>query len=62
MHSFENRFVIGTSDILFAGMYVSIQPGNFTGCGSEAVKHTHTHTHTHTHSDTHTFTLTHKHK
>ena len=38
MHSIKSRFVIGPSDILFAGVYVSVfQPGNFTGCGSEGV-------------------------
>ena len=36
--SIETRFVIGPSYILSAGVYVSIlQPGNFTGWGSEGV-------------------------
>ena len=35
MHSIESRFVIGPSNILFAGVYV---PGNCTGCGGEGVK------------------------
>ena len=39
MHSIESRFVTGPSNILFAGVYVSIfQPGNFTGWDSEGVK------------------------
>ena len=34
MHSTENRFVIGLSNILFAGVYVcTFQPENFTGYG-----------------------------
>ena len=38
MRSIKSRFVIGPSNILFAGVYVSIfQPGNFTGWGSEGV-------------------------
>ena len=38
-HSIKGGFVIGPSDILFAGVYVSIfQPGNFMGWGSEWVK------------------------
>ena len=38
MHSVESRFVMGPSNILFAGVYVcTFQPGNFTGCGSEGV-------------------------
>ena len=39
MHIVENRFVIGPSNTLSAGMYVcTLHPGNFTGCGSEGVK------------------------
>ena len=39
MHSAKSRFVIGPSNILFAGMYMcTFQPGNFTGWGSERVK------------------------
>ena len=39
MHSIESRFVIGPSNILFAGIYVcNFQPRNFTGWGSEGVK------------------------
>ena len=38
MHSTESRFVIGPSNILFAGMdKCTFQPGNFTGWGSEWV-------------------------
>ena len=38
MHSTESGFVIGPSDTLFAGVYVStFQPRNFTGWGSEGV-------------------------
>ena len=41
--STESRFVIRPSNILFAGVHVSIfQPGNITGRGSEGVpKHWH---------------------
>ena len=36
MHSFESRFIIGPSSILFAGVYVStFQLRNFTGWGNE---------------------------
>ena len=39
MHSTDSRFVIEPSNILFAGVYVSIfQRGNFTGWSSEGVK------------------------
>ena len=39
MHSIKSRFVIGPSNVLFVGMYMStFQPGNFTGCGSKGVK------------------------
>ena len=39
MHSIENRFVIGPSDVLFGGVGVcTFQPGNFTGQGSDGVK------------------------
>ena len=39
MHSTESRFVIGPSNVLFAGVYVyTSQPGNFAGCCSEGVK------------------------
>ena len=39
MCSVESRFVIGSSDILSAGVYVcTFQPGNFTGCGRKGVK------------------------
>ena len=39
MRSTESGFVIGPSNILFAGVYVcTFQPGNFTSCGSEGVK------------------------
>ena len=39
MHSIKSGFVIGSSDILFGGVYVcTFQPGNFTGWGSEGVK------------------------
>ena len=39
MHSIESRFVTGPSNILFAGVYMSIiQPGKFTGWGREGVK------------------------
>ena len=39
MHSTESRFVIGPSNILFAGVYMcTFQPINFTGWGSEGVK------------------------
>ena len=39
MRTIENRFVIGPSNILSASMYVcTLQPGNFTGFGSEGVK------------------------
>ena len=39
LHSVESRFVIGPSNILFAGMYVgTFQTGNFTRLGSEGVK------------------------
>ena len=39
MHSIENRFVTGPSDILSAGVYVfTFQPGNLTSWGSEGVK------------------------
>ena len=32
MHNTESRFLIGLSDILFAGVYVcTFQPGHFTG-------------------------------
>ena len=38
MHSTESGFVIGQSDTLFAGVYVStFQPRNFMGWGSEGV-------------------------
>ena len=38
MHSIESRFVIGQSNILFAGVYVcAFQPGNFTDWGSDGV-------------------------
>ena len=38
MHSTESGFVIGPSDTLFAGVYVStFQPRNFMGWGSEGV-------------------------
>ena len=38
MHSIESRFVIGPSNIPFAGAYVStFQPRNFTGWDSEGV-------------------------
>ena len=38
-HCIERRFVIGPSNILFAGVYVcTFKPGNFTGWGSEGVK------------------------
>ena len=38
MHSIESRLVIGPSNILFAGVYVSIfQPGNFPSWDSEGV-------------------------
>ena len=40
MCSIEIRFVIGPSDILFAGVYVcTFQPQNWTGWGSEGVSH-----------------------
>ena len=39
MHSIESRFVIRSSNIPFAGVYVcTFQPGNFTGCDSKGVK------------------------
>ena len=38
IRSIESRFVIGPSNIPFADM-CTFQPGNFTGCGSEGVKH-----------------------
>ena len=39
MHSTESKFVIGPSNILFAGVYMcTFQPINFTGWGSEGVK------------------------
>ena len=39
MHGTESRFVIGPSNILFSGVYVStFQPGNFAAWGSEGVK------------------------
>ena len=39
-HSIESRFATGPSSILFGGVYVcTFQPGNFTGWGSEEVKH-----------------------
>ena len=42
MRSTESRFVIGSSNTLFAGVYVCIfQPGNLTGWGSEGVKKGH---------------------
>ena len=38
MHSTESRFVIGSSNILFGGVYVcNFQPGNFTGWGREGI-------------------------
>ena len=38
MHSIENRFVIGPSNILFSGVYVcTFQPGSFTGWDVEGV-------------------------
>ena len=40
MHSVKSRFVIGPSNILFAGVYIymcTFQPGNRTGWGSEGV-------------------------
>ena len=38
-YSIESRFVIGPSDILFAGMHVcTFQPANFTGWRIEGVK------------------------
>ena len=38
IHRTESRFVIGPSNTLFAGVYVStFQPGHFTGWGSEGV-------------------------
>ena len=38
LHSTESGFVIGPSNTLFAGVYVStFQPRNFTGWGSEGV-------------------------
>ena len=41
MHNTESRFVIGPSDILFAGVYVcTFQPGKFTGWGSRGVRNT----------------------
>ena len=39
MRRTESRFVIGSSNVLFAGVYVGIfQPGNFTSWGSKGVK------------------------
>ena len=39
MHSIESRFVTGPSNRLSAGVYVcTVQPENFTGCGSDGVK------------------------
>ena len=38
MHSTESRFIIGSSNTLFSGVYGCIfQPGNFRGWGSEGV-------------------------
>ena len=41
MHGIESRFVIGPLNILFAGVHLcgTLQPGNFTGRGSEGVKY-----------------------
>ena len=40
MRGTESRFVTGPSNTLFAGGYVIIfQPGTFTSCDSEEVKH-----------------------
>ena len=36
-HSTESRCDIEAENILFAGMSVHFQPGNFTGWGSEGV-------------------------
>ena len=42
LRSTESRYVIGPSNILFAGVCVStFQPGNFTGCGREGVSTDH---------------------
>ena len=39
MHSIEAKFVIGSSDILFAGVYLcTFQPEYFTAWDSEGVK------------------------
>ena len=39
IHGTESRFVIGSSNMLFGGVYVcNIQPGNFIGYDSEGVK------------------------
>ena len=45
MYSIDSRFVLGPSNILFAGVYVcTFQPGHFTGWGGEGVNiHTHSH-------------------
>ena len=38
MHSIENRFVTGLSNILFGGVHVcAFEPGNFTDWSSEGV-------------------------
>ena len=38
MHSIQNRFVLGPSNIQSGGVYVcTFQPGSFTGYGSEGV-------------------------